>query len=156
MGFGTRFTERFQPDVEQPTWAAALQELHDGDGIITVPGKESIKEGHPFVDGADLSVEKARTAFDYLEHAGLIEPVREEENSEFRISREGFHVANERQLNQRQWEIDLSAAIITVGLFVVTIINLMLNQTSGLYGLVGAVLIGALFIIFIRQIPRYG
>lgn len=143
-----------EPDVEQPAWAAALQELHDGDGIVTIPHPESTSSTHPFVEEAELTTEEAETAFEYLEHAGLIEKADESEDSEYVISREGFQVAHERELNQRQWEIEIVYAVVTAGLFVVTTINFTLEQYPGWIGTLTSAILGILFIYSMFQLKR--
>lgn len=152
MGSRPWFLDRGEDNVEQPAWAAALQELHDTDGLITVEGKDSITESHPFVEKTHLSVEQARAAFEYLEHTGLIEPEGEEG---YVISREGFQTAHERELNQRQWDIDLTMAVLTSGLFLITVINLILSQNRGLLGVGATVAAGVLFIWVLLRLPKY-
>lgn len=74
MGLRARVARLFEPEIDQPSWATALQEIHERDGIVDIPEQESIDVDHPFVEGAELDVAKTRTAFEYLRHTGLIEP----------------------------------------------------------------------------------
>lgn len=127
-------------DMTKPSWALVIRELYSDSS--TLPS-DNISTGHPFVTG-DLNIQEAEDAVESLEEWGLIEreiKTREDWDSDsgkyqtvihgYKLTSDGFEVAHERELSERNNKINTSLVFFTFILVLAQIIGVVPLGTMG-------------------------
>lgn len=96
---------------EEPDWAKALNELHQGQlshtlGDLSTPGEFKVYDIEEYLlKVTDLNEKEVKEAIQYLDDMGLISGITiagEEMKLKGGLTEEGFRIAHEREMRKRQ------------------------------------------------------
>ncbi|WP_128476693.1 hypothetical protein [Halorussus pelagicus] len=148
--------------MDKPNWALVLQEIYSNTNSIT-HSPDEIQYSNPLIQNTGLTKSEVKEALSFLDSHDLIDyQTTEWENckagtrfdtpitEEIELTKKGFDVAHERELNSRQLETNFSVAFLTWALVTVGIIEAIqkiggpMNAETSIYALLA--LLGITFV----------